>query len=241
MNSRRTDQPGAAGRIEVLRDRAAPKTPRGIGGDRPSASAVRRHHGQQGGADAGARLRASWVDARCASTSAASAPAKACTTRGGARLDDMLAVIAPARARRPAGDRRFLVRRLRRERCRRQRSGPRVHARADRAGRHRRLAQFEVPPLPAEAHERALVIHGEARRHRAAVRRDGLGAAAVTSGHGGARGRPFLSRTIAAAQEPRRAPSARGSLKPRSLSVSPIEMNRCVALPRLRARRRSVA
>ena len=65
------------------------------GRHRASASAVWRHHGQQGGADAGPRLRAGGLDARCASTSAASAPAQGQHDEG------------PRRARRHAGaDRR---------------------------------------------------------------------------------------------------------------------------------------
>ena len=81
------------GRCATCRRRRAPQRHRR---DRASASAVRRHHGQQGGADAGARLRAVRLDGACASTSAASAPARARTTKAAARREDML-----ARGRRP--------------------------------------------------------------------------------------------------------------------------------------------
>ena len=82
--------------------------------------------------------------------------------------------------------------------------------RAGRAGRHGSVARSRSPPLPRR---RARAHAGGARRagrHGAAGRRDGLGAAAVTSCHSRPRGRPFLSRTIAAAQESGGPPPARG-------------------------------
>ena len=57
-------------------------------------------------------------------------------------------------------------------------------------------SRFEVAPLPPEAHDRTLVVHGEAGRHRAAGRGHGLGAAADAACHGDSWGRALLSRTI---------------------------------------------
>ena len=71
-------------------------------------------------------------------------------------------------------------------------------------------SRFSVAALPPEAHERALVVHGEQDDTVPLAAVHGLGAAAVTSCHSRSRGRPFLSRTIAAAQESGRPPSARG-------------------------------
>jgi hypothetical protein len=58
-----------------------------------------------------------------------------------------------------------------------------------------------APIDPEAAHLKTLVVHGEARRHRAAFGRDGLGAPAGTACYGCSRGRPFLSWTIAAAEK----------------------------------------
>ena len=142
---------------------------------------------------------------RCASTSAASAPAKARTTKAAAKPQDLLAVVDAGGAAGAAGAGRLFVRRLRHG-----------AARCRRSGRQREIerivlvgtaaSRFPVPPLPPEAHERTLVDPWRAGRHGAAVRRAGLGAAAVTSRYGRSRGRAFLSRTIAASEKPGGAP-----------------------------------
>ncbi len=77
------------------------------------------------------------------------------------------------------------------------------------AGRHGRFAIFRGGIAARGARTHAGRAR-RARRHRAALCRDGLGAAAVTSCHSRSRGRPFLSRTIAAAQKSGRPPPARG-------------------------------
>ena len=81
--------------------------------------------------------------------------------------------------------------------------------RAGGAGRHGCVALFRRDAAGRVARARAGRAW-RAGRHGAARRRDGLGAAAVTSCHSRSRRRSFLSRTIAAAQESRRPPSARG-------------------------------
>ena len=151
---------GAAGAIEVLRD--APPTARAArrGRHRPSASAVRRHHGQQGGADAGARLRAVRLDG-----GALQLPRRR-RQRGRAR-------------RRPRRDARTCWpwssrwRPTGRWRSPAFRSAPSSPASAlDSAlGRARRPRRWcwsarprrasRSPTLPPEAHERTLVVHGE--------------------------------------------------------------------------------
>ena len=77
-------RPGRRHRMRARRaDRDAAAARRG--GGLPSAPAARRHDGQQGRADAGARLRAAGLPRACASTSAASAPRRAAGTRAAAR------------------------------------------------------------------------------------------------------------------------------------------------------------
>mgnify|MGYP003603233374 CR=1 FL=1 len=70
-------------------------------------------------------------------------------------------------------------------------------------------SRFTVATLPPEAHERTLVIHGEAD---AAGRCDGLGPATDTPCHSRARRQPFFPRTIAAAQRLGGAPPERSRI-----------------------------
>ncbi len=189
---------GPAGPLEAVVEDPAPGTP-------PPAFIVVCHphplHGgtmtQQGGHDAGALRATSWACPACASTIAASAPAKAASMRGAAKRTDALAAVAVGRQRWPrcravAGG--ILLRRRRRAAC--EHRARRGHRRQSWSPSRRRWArnfgsvrEVRVPTCPW------LVVQGDADEVIDARDGDRLGAAAAaaaTAACSAARRRAFL-------------------------------------------------
>ncbi|KAI1692202.1 d-alanyl-D-alanine carboxypeptidase domain-containing protein [Ditylenchus destructor] len=143
---------GAAGAIEVQRDQPA-GTPRGVAVIAHPHPLFGGTMDNKGGADAGARLRRHRLD-HGAFQLPRRRRQRGRARRGSRRAGRHAERHRPTRPRRAAGDRRLLLRCLRRERRRRP-AVVRARAPADRAGGHGGVAH-NVATLPVEAHERTL-------------------------------------------------------------------------------------
>ena len=151
-STRREFVAGPAGRIECAVDEPEGGAARRRA-DRASASAVRRHAGQQGRADARARLLRARLRGLAAQLPRRRRRPRACTTRAAARSKTCSRCSTCASGREQVRARRLFVRRF----AARRKLAETVDARAAGAGRRRRSSAFMAPPVPPDT----LVIHGE--------------------------------------------------------------------------------